>query len=481
MTMTSDGAAVERLRDYLRTLKPEARALLVAELERSMLRGEESAGNDLILQELRKTIREGGQSAARIGDAARLFFAPLEPFLTDDIADQKRIGRLARRSLEPIWQWIGRDLMAAEMEALTEDINRALSEDDRAKAERLIRALQERALLRIKDAIGATSADDKARRRLAVQVGTPRALDDLTTLVGILTCRDLLADLARRLPYHMRSFEREQIHSVKSMLDAATAAKAPAGASAGNADLFLYGFILIMGRLAAPWQLVRIATRAAESDDAVRFAETPYAVAVTIVIGEVEWMVSDLRAELKAHRPVTSLLKHIHDAARGLRTEIDLSDDSPWSRRLTSIRTEVSNILTTEIELIPGRIRRLLRPRPAKEIGSGSLLDAMDVSEAETLVEFLGACRHYAGELAAAEATMRTYSELQHYLESNTKVLLDALRHAGDADRPFRQSQVDAAIRFCRAVFGADYAGLLAKAAEIAVQAGSTERKPARA
>jgi hypothetical protein len=192
-------------------------------------------------------------------------------------------------------------------------------------------------------------------------------------------------------------------------------------------------------------------------------------------------MVSELRAELKAHRPVTSLLKAIHDAARGLRTEIDLSVDSPWSRRLTAIRTEVSNVLKTEIELTPGRVRRLLRPRPAKEIASGSLLDSIDVSDAEMLVEFVGACRNYANELAVNEVTMRSYSELQYYLETGTKVLLDTLRHAGDPDRPFRQSQVDAAIRFCRTVFGVDYAGLLAKAAEIAVQTATVERKPVRA
>lgn len=487
VTMTSDGQAVERLRDYLQTLKPEARAMLVAKLERGMLHGEET--NDLILQELRHAVRTGAQPVPRIGDVASLFFAPLEPFLIDDAADHKRLGRFARVSLEPIWQWIGRDLMPAETKALGEDINRALSDGDRGKVEQFTRALHERALLRIKETVAAVSGDDKARRRLAVQVGTPRALDDLSMLIGVLTCRDVLADLARRLPNHLRSFEREQIDAVKALLDAATApqetAAASAGASSSNAasktDLFLYGFVLVMGRLAAPWQLIRIATRAAESDDTVRIGETPYAIAVTIVIGEVEYMVSDLRAELKAHRPVTALLKNIHDAARGLRSEIDLSDDSPWSRRLTSIRTEVSNMLKTEIELTPGRVRRLLRPRPAKEIAPGSLLDATDVTEAEILVEFVGACRNYAGELAVNEATMRSYSELQHYLESATKVLLDALRHASDADRPFRQSQVDAAIRFCRTVFGADYAGLLAKAAEIAVQAGSADGKSVRA
>ena len=142
-------------------------------------------------------------------------------------------------------------------------------------------------------------------------------------------------------------------------------------------------------------------------------------------------MVNDLRSELKAHRPVTSLLKNIHDAARGLRTEIDLSGDSPWSRQLTAIRTEVSNVLRGEIESTPGRVRCLLRPRPTKEIVPGSQLDETDVAEAELMVEFVGACRTYAHELAVNEMTMRSYTELQNYLESGTKVLLDGLRASG--------------------------------------------------
>ena len=160
--------------------------MLVAELERATLRGEEAAGSELILQELRRAIRAAGQPVARIGDAARLFFAPLEPFLIDDAADHKRLGRIARVSLDPIWDWLGRDLMPAEAKALSEDINRALHNDDRVKAEQLTRALHDRAVMRIREAVSAVTGDDKARRRLAVQVGTPRALDDLATLAAVL-------------------------------------------------------------------------------------------------------------------------------------------------------------------------------------------------------------------------------------------------------------------------------------------------------
>jgi hypothetical protein len=56
------------------------------------------------------------------------------------------------------------------------------------------RALHDRALLRIREAMASVTGDDKARRRLAVQVGTPRALEDLATLTGILANRDLLSE-----------------------------------------------------------------------------------------------------------------------------------------------------------------------------------------------------------------------------------------------------------------------------------------------
>jgi hypothetical protein len=223
-----------------------------------------------------------------------------------------------------------------------------------------------------------------------------------------------------------------------------------------------------MSKLAAPWQLIRLATRAANSDDAKRIAETPYAVAVQIVLEEVDRRVRELAADLKSGRgiAVAALLKEVHDALRGLRSEIDVQSESAWGKQLSALRAEVSKILTAEVELMPGRVRRLIRP--SKDIAPGSKLNADEVAETEALIGLVAACRNYASELAVNEVTQRTFNELQQLLDTGTRTLLDALRGASAGERSFRQSQVDAAVRFCAKAFGQEYASLLAKAAEVA-------------
>jgi hypothetical protein len=452
-------AAAERLRAYLRDLKPGARALLIAELERGLLKGNGPAGAEMVLAELRRSVRDGSTKSARVGDPARLFFMPVEPFLVDDTPDHKHRGRIARSALEPFWLWIGNTLMPDDARAYVEQVEEALTAGNTEKAEHSARVFQDRVVRRIQQML--EGADDKDRRRLSVQLGTARAAEDVQALRAILNTRDGLAMLGSQLPGHINSFSGPVLDSVKSQIDSPLGAKS---------DLFLYSLLLVMSRLAAPWQLIRLATKAAGGDGAKRIAETPYAITINLVLDEVDRRVRELAADLKSARgiAVSALLKEVHDALRGLRSELDLPSESPWGKQLTAIRAEVSKILSAEIELMPGRVRRLIRPRPSKEIAAGSVLDADEVAETEELIGFVVTCRNYAGELAINEVTQRTFNELQHLLETGTRTLVDSLRVASGGDKPFRQSQVDAAVRFCAKVFGQEYAATLAKAAEVA-------------
>jgi hypothetical protein len=466
--MATGGPPAERLRGYLLQLPPAKRALLIAELESALLRGDDVPGGDLLLQEVRSSVRETGLRGPRIVPAARLFFRPLQPFLTEDQPEHKQPARIARGSLPRIWDWICRDVLPEVGNRFSDAVNRALQNEGAAVCEQLIRPFQDQVAARVRAMLDEAATDDKVRRRMIGQIGVPQPLDAARDLLTILTGRELLAAMAGRLPGHIANLADAQLDQVKGMVDACAA-------SAGG--LLPFALILVMGRLASPWQLIRLAVRGAESDDAALIATTPMAIAVTITLGDIERMVGELKADLKGGRnlAVTSLLKCIHDAVRGVRSELDLAVDSPWGRQLAAIRSEVSDALRMEIESTPGRVRRLLRPRPAGK-AAVARLDPGDVAETEALIELLGACRHYASELAVSEVTLRSSTELQQYLDTTARSLVEGLRGGDPADRPFRQSQVDAAVRFCAKVFGAEFAAVLGKAAEVAA---NSERKAA--
>ncbi|MGB2657439.1 MAG: hypothetical protein WBC84_04325 [Pseudolabrys sp.] len=469
--MAGAETTVERLRQFLRELSPGACSLLTSELERSVLRGEEVTGADLVLQELRRILREQRDGALRIEDSAQLLFKPLEPFLVDDRGDHKHPGRVARSSLEALWNWIQRDLLPNDANDLAADVSEAMLAGDRPRTERLARIFQDRVAAAIEATFSAAEDDEKLRRRTLQQIGTPRAGEELAALKCALKGRDVLASLSARLPLQIGNLANDQLEECKTLIESA---------AARDGELFLYALLTLMNRMTAPWQLIRLGVKAAGSDTAARVAETHYGVAVNIVLAELERMVAELRDDLRCGQGIAvgALLKTIHDSARGLRTELALPVDSTWGRALAAQRTQISDLLRAEIESTPSRVQRLLRPRPSREIRPNSVLDPNEVAEAEALVEFVGICRYFAGELAINEMTQRTLTELRQYLDNGTRALLESLRHAGEADRSFRQSQVDAAVRFCATVFGREYAALLGKAAEVA---GAAESRAARA
>src|SRR3974390_1122098 len=359
--MAGAETTVERLRQFLRDLSPGARSLLIGELERSVLRGDELAGADLVLQELRRIAREQREGAPRIENSARLLFRPLEPFLVNDRGDHSHPGRVARSSLDALWNWILRYLLPDDAGNLARDVSEAMANGDQARAERLARMFQDRVAAAIESNSNAAAEDGKIPRRILQQIGTSRAGDELAALKCALKGRDVLAALSSRLPLQIGNLANAQLDECKALIESA---------AARDGEFFLYALLTVMNRMSAPWQPIRLGVRAAGSDTAARVAETNYGVAVNIVLAELERMVAELRDDLRSGQGVAvgALLKTIHDSARGLRTELALPVDSTWGRTLAAQRTQISDLLRVEIESIPGRVQRLLRQRPLKEV-----------------------------------------------------------------------------------------------------------------
>ena len=244
-------------------------------------------------------------------------------------------------------------------------------------------------------------------------------------------------------------------------------------------QLLPFALSLIMQRLAAPWQIIRLAIKMAASDDEIRVAATPYGIAVTIALHDLSFLAACLRTDIRRGHfdNVGEQLKILHDGVRGLRTELDLRNDSAWGRQLT-----VDPRRYFQFAAVGNRERAgpgPPHPAPARRQGHcrRAKIDPSEVEETAALIDFVAVCRTYASELAINEVTLRTYSDLQHYVEQSTEALVQSLRGGDAKARAYRQMQVKAAIRFCEVLFGHDYASLMSRAAENAVT-GERKSRP---
>jgi hypothetical protein len=460
--------STERLRDYLVQLPPQSQALLMREFERAIERGEDATVATFVLEQLRKVVRGTDEEARpRTDDPARLLFRPLEPFLVE--SNSVRPGQVRRASLVPIWQWLLRDGapdQAREFEAALARIREAGTS---AELEPAVRKFQLAAADAINKIASPVPGGDKPRA--LARVGAPSVIEDMLPIGSVLQAREALDTLSSRIPSFLRVFGDPQVASVGASLNVPVLQ---------TLQLLPFALSLVMQRLTAPWQIIRLAVKMAASDDEIRVAATPYGVAVTIALHDLSFLAAALRADIKRGHfdNVAEHLKVLHDGVRGLRTELDFRQDSVWGRQLASIRADISNTLQSEIDSVPGRVRRLLRQRADKDISVTARVDPNEVEEAAALIDFVAVCRTYASELAINEVTLRTYSDLQQYVEHATEALVQSLRGGDAKARAYRQMQVAAAIRFCEVLFGHDYASLMSRAAENAVIG---ERKAPRA
>jgi hypothetical protein len=463
--------STERLREYLAQLPPQSQALLMREFERAIERGEDLTVANFVLEELRKIVRgaeDEDDASPRTDDPARLLFRPIEPFLVDgNVA--ARLGQIRRASLLPIWQWLLRDGAPEQARAFEAALTKIRETGATHEVEPAVRKLQfamADAVLRV-----VTPGPGGDVQRTLARIGPPEIVEELLSIGSVLQAREALDGIGSRLPGFLRTFGDSQIATVIDALNVP---------SLQSPQLLPFALSLVMQKLTAPWQIIRLAIRMAASDDELRVAATPYGIAVSIALHDLSVLAASLRLDIRRGRfeDVAEHLKALHDGVRGLRTELDLRNDSAWGRHLAAIRADISNAVQSEIDSVPGRVRRLLRQRPDKDISTAARVDSSEVDEVAALIDFVAVCRTYASELAINEVTLRTYSDLQHYVEQSTEALVESLRSGDLRTRAYRQMQVAAAIRFCEVLFGHDYASLMTRAAENAL---TGERKSSRA
>jgi len=346
----------DRIQDYLKRLTPLARSNLLIELERMEVCGNEIPGSAEILAKLRAEFRKDGSTQNRAGNPSRYFFAPLEPLLIDGASEHANSGRILRGSLSPIWEWISRDLLPTMARDYVKGINELIAAGDQREARQVAVTFQTKVVKYLESILGSLDGANQTRVKLATYTASHAAYGDLTKMLCVLRARDVLATLSDALPATIEKFDDARVSKVTELLDAF---------GKKHAEALPFALALVAKRLRTPWQLIRLATKAAPSKNAADIAATPYAIAISTVLDRLDDNRSALCVALRNNRVLVckEILTDIYDTEYALQVRIDLLDESDWGARLHNLMNAIAALVEAEVSRFPDNIGHVLGSR----------------------------------------------------------------------------------------------------------------------
>ena len=352
----------DRIDDYLQRLTPLARSCLLTELERLEVCGDEIPGSAALLEKLRAEFRKneqthkGGQAPERVANPSRYFFNPLEPLLVNGAPEHANSGWILRGSLAPIWEWISRDLLPTMARDYVNEMKPLIAADKQQEARRVAAAFQTKVVKYLESTLGSPNGVNQTRIKLATYTASRAVCGDLASMVCVLRVRDTLAKFSDALPSTIEKFDDAQVSRITALLDAF---------GKDHAEALPFALTLVGQRLKSPWELIRLATKAAPSKNAADIAATPCAIAVPMVLDRLDDSRLALRVALKTERVLVAkqILTEIYDTEYALQVRIDRLDESDWGKRLHYVMNAIAMLVEAEVNRFPDDIDHVLASR----------------------------------------------------------------------------------------------------------------------
>ena len=350
---------VERIWEFLRRLNPSTQSCLLTELERLELCGIDMPGSADIRARLRTELRKDG-SAEGSASPSSYFFAPLEPLLVDGAPEHDNLGRIARGSLAPIWEWIGRDLLPIMARDYNDKMKGLIASNKHKEAQLAAVTFQTKVTKAVEGFLKSPETGEQARTKLAAYTASRTAFGDLIKIMAALRARTAIAKFNEALPAKISKFDDAQINKIGAQLVAFR--KTDAGA-------LPFALALVAARLKTPWQLIRLATKASRSRSAADVAGTPNAIAVSMVLDQIDDKRQALRLALKNSRVMVArdLLVDVYNTEYALRVRIHELEQSEWGKRLGDIMDAIAAMVDAEVSRFPDEVGHVLTSRSLRK------------------------------------------------------------------------------------------------------------------
>jgi flagellin-specific chaperone FliS len=238
----------------------------------------------------------------------------------------------------------------------TKQMTELVAADKQREARQAAAAFQTKVIKSLENTVGSPDGAEQIRNRLSTYTASRAAYDDLVKIVAALRAQDALAKFDEALPARLGEFEDDQVEKVAVLLDAF---------AKNHADQVPFALTLVARRLKSPWQLIRLATKAAPTKNAADIAATPFAVAVSMVLDRIEDCRAILRVALRNERILVAreILVRVYDAEYALRVRIDQLNGSEWGQRLDRLMASIAALVESEVSRFPENVGHILGSR----------------------------------------------------------------------------------------------------------------------
>ncbi|MBH0237593.1 hypothetical protein [Methylobrevis albus] len=442
--------------DYLGSLSPGARLMLLRKLEIAGEAGQLDASTRLILEATRAVVNGTKSDEPRPARVRRLFFEPFAPFIIREELRTRQTGRLSIDSIDGIWTYLVRDV-APDLFGpwLDEASIRVYSPEADLKV--MMAELRDTGLRQLRANHDELSATAKGRQRLGGLIGGERALSDLGDLFAIHERRKSIATLVHELPATIVVGDPSETTALEVV--GRFVERVPADA--------VWAGCVLLSRLASPAVLARIAVALGGGDKAGDIRRSSVASFLDIYFSEAERVI--VRFGAARRRPdgtaeMARALGSFHDLVRSISISIDFDGDSAWRKRLGDLRRSMSDMVQAEVEAIVPTIRRALRVEGGSTAGREG--EGQDAIRAMTVLAEARRCRD---SLAINELLAQVGQSSEQAIEVLGNRAIEQLKKTAGAGRADVLMAVDIMIKLAELAFGPEYAVVMRKARDRAV------------
>tara|TARA_R110000868_G_scaffold12110_5_gene58696 strand:- start:16898 stop:18322 length:1425 start_codon:yes stop_codon:yes gene_type:complete len=430
-------AIAERLSALLSRLAPSTARKLASGLERQRLQGTDGLPYDLILSSLRPVLERAKGPRPGLPDPLRQFCGPFEDLLVNRRDPARHMRQIARSSIDPVWIWLSTELLPDALTDITARVVEHTLDNDEAALSGSIAVLHASCSAALLGAIEETRHDVALRRKVERQLGGDNVLEDARTMGEALAVAPFMLRLRADLPKHIGDFDDHNVAHVSELYEEAREVLP---------EYAVYVPLAAMNRLAAPWQILRLARKVAGFGNEAAVSRSGLVELGEIFLGEME----EIAGGFEKLRPGKSNLTHMtQDVTRfaeishGFIGEIDIRRVSDWGHRILAARAKLSAAITEEMSRFQQDLGKAL---PLHQVGTYGKNgprrpDVTHGPDNERVARAISELQFIAGIAPSAEsigvqAHSRTITQqIETYLVAYEDGLIEEIRRSKDDER----------------------------------------------